>query len=272
MAPAQDNHKAEAQQAPVPSLEDFRADLEVFSGPLDLLLHLVKREEVDVLEVPVSRITEQYLQTLRGMEMLDVNVAAEFLVMAATLMDLKSRTLLPETVEAGEEPDPRDELVRQLLQYRRFKDASRRLRALGQRRSRRFSRPVTESVPEPRPVSMESLLAQVSIWDLVSAYSAVVRQIETARPAHIVYDDIPVADYMEEVMARVAGREAEFLDFFRHDGSRSRVIGIFLALLELVRQRRVVLHQPEEENSRITITAAQEDHGSSEKGDPADGG
>ncbi len=250
------NDGAEAEgAAPELSLEGFRAELEVFSGPLDLLLHLIRQDEVDVLEVPVSHITEQYLEALRTMQLFEVNVAAEFLVMAATLMDIKSRMLLPERPDEDEEEvDPRDALVQQLLQYKRFKLASGRLAGMAEERALRFARPLVGPQADAPPVSPESLLKDVSIWDLLSAYGRVVRQIQMSRPAHIVYDEVPIAVYMAEVMERLRDGQAEFLDFFSEDRSRQRVIGIFLALLELVRQSRIVLRQQEGDRTQIAVT------------------
>jgi len=242
---------------PEMSLDSFRAELDVFSGPLDLLLYLIKRNEVDILEISVAPITEQYLQVLRTMQMFDVNVAAEFLVMAATLMDIKSRSLLPEThLEGDEEPDARDDLVRQLLQYKRFKEVAARLSELGRERARRFAHIPPELPAEPAPaIDLEKLLENVTIWDLLSAYSKLIKQIEMKQPAHIVYDEVPVKLYIEEVLKllREAGGQSQFLDFFRHDRSRGRVIGIFLALLELVRQGYVAVAQPEGTRSQFGV-------------------
>ena len=242
------------------SPEVFRADLEVFSGPLDLLLHLIRRDEVDVLEVPISRITDQYLAALRAMQMFDVNVAAEFLVMAATLMDIKSRTLLPEAAVGGEEEaDPRDTLVRRLLQYKAFKQLADRFGQMAARRALRFARQPAEVEPaEPAPVDVDKLLADVTVWDVVTAYAGIVRQIRLSQPAHIVYNDVPVTAYMDEIMAALAREQGpvEFLDFFLVDRSRERFIGVFLALLELVTKRRIALHQTEGDRAHIRILLA----------------
>jgi len=213
---------------------------------------------VDVLEIPVSRITDQYLAVLRAMEAFDVNVAAEFLVMAATLMDIKSRSLLPETEEEEQEPDPRDQLVQQLLQYKRFKQAAEKLGAMARARALRFARCPAEPEPAAERIDPERLLEDVSVWDMVSAYAEVLRQTRVAQPMHIVHDDVPIAQYMEEVMQRVrsARGPVQFLDFFTTDRSRARFIGVFLALLELVARRRIVIEQPEGNRTHITIAAA----------------
>jgi len=240
------------------SLESFRADLDVFSGPLDLLLHLIRQDEVDVLEVSVSHITDQYLHILRALQLFDVNVAADFLVMAATLMDLKSRMLLPQALEEeGEEEEARDELVRQLLQYKRFREVSDRLQERAQERRLRFRRVPPPLKFEPPPVDLGDLLEGVSIWDLLSKYAEIVRQIEARWPAQIVYDEVSVKEYIEEVVERLGsdGGHVTFLRLFDEDRSRGRVIGIFLALLELVRQHRIVVEQAEDDRSQIAVTA-----------------
>jgi len=244
------------------SLEDFHADLDVFSGPLDLLLHLVKRDEIDVLDVSISHITDQYLQVLRAMQMFDVNIAADFLVMAATLMDIKARSLLPQTVVEGEEElDARDELVRQLLQYKRFREVSDRLSRMAAERQLKFARIPPPLPEEPQEVDLEALLEDVTIWDLVSAYAEIVRQIETRKPSHILYDEVPVQVYMDEVRRLLAASQGhvEFLELLSDDRSRLRVIGIFLALLELVRLHEIVLEQAEQDRTQMIISAAPPD-------------
>lgn len=253
------------------SVDAFRAELDVFSGPMDLLLYLIRRDEVDVLEIPISRITDQYLKALRALQLFDVNVAAEFMVMAATLMDIKSRSLLPDnTVDEDEEDeDPRDELVHQLLEYKRFKKVSARLRSRAEERARRFSRLPPEPREEPEPVSVESLLEDVTIWDLLSAYGKVMREIEMSSPHQIVYDEVPIEKYMDSVMKRVSNTEGEtnFLSFFEEKPPRSRVVGLFLALLELVRQGKITLEQPENNRTEIRIRPVHEESEAEEVSD-----
>ena len=241
------------------SLDGFRTVLDVFSGPMDLLLHLVRRNEVDVLEIPIARITDQYLEVLRTMQMFDVNMAAEFLVMAATLMDIKSRSLLPEVRFEDEEPDDaRDQLVRRLLEYKQFKEAAEALEALRRRHALKSARVPVLVVEEPEPFTPERLLEDVDIWGLVSAYAEVVHQIELHEPQHIVYDDVPVSAYMDEIMDRLAQRGGAlgFLELLETDRGRARLIGLFLALLELARRHQILLEQRDEDRSRILITLA----------------
>ena len=252
---ANDSHQKEPAGL---SLDAFRAELDVFSGPLDLLLYLVKREEVDIFEIPVSRITDQYLSMLRTMQVFDTNTAAEFVVMAATLMELKSRTLLPELhgqEEDDEADEARDELVRQLLRYKLFREAADRLDEMAAAQALRFSRPPHSFETERLDVEPDVLLEEVEVWDLLSAFGAVISQTQMERVRDILYDDVPIADYVVEVLRRLeaTGTEMGFLDFFSGDRSRSRVIGVFLAVLELVRLGKVSLYHDGGADGEIRI-------------------
>ncbi len=245
------------------SLEDFRAELEVFSGPLDLLLHLINQQEVDIFEVPVSRITDRYLAAVRAMELFDVNVAADFLVVAATLMEMKSRTLLPaDAVEEDEdEDDPGVELIRRLLEYKGFKEAAGELDAKRRLRCARFARPRPE-VEEPEEPGPEALLEDLAVWDLMAAFSRVVEQTRLRRPrTRVIRGSVPVATYVEEVLRalRASGGELDFMDLFRRERSRQRVVGIFLALLELARRKAIHVEQqgPDARSIRIVLCSAQ---------------
>ncbi len=241
------------------SLDEFRAELDVFTGPLDLLLHLIKRDEVDILEIPISRITDSYLTALNALRMFDINIAAEFLVMAATLMDIKSRTLLPNPIEEDEEDDPKDQLIHQLLQYKKYKLLAKKLKHRADKQALTFPRIPPPAESEPEEVEADTMLDDIDIWDLVSAYAEIIREIEMSGPRHIIYDEIPVAQYMEEVLEQVNRErgEKDFLSFFRHDRSRPRVIGVFLALLELLKNGEVQLIQKEDDRSRIIISKAE---------------
>jgi len=239
------------------TLERFRAELDVFTGPLDLLLYLVKQEEVDIFEVEVSRITDRYLAALRTMQFFDINVAADFLVVAATLMEMKSRTLLPPSrAEAEEEEeDPGVELVRRLLEYKQFKEAAGDLQERARSQVGKFSRPRPPAA-EVEDQQAEALLEDLAVWDLMAAFAQVVQQTQLTRPRRIVRSDVPVSVYVEEALAllRQAGGGLDFVDFFSHERSRDRVIGMFLALLELVRRRLIDVEQTTNAASSIRIT------------------
>lgn len=237
----QEAQQPEPQRNPL-TPENFRAELEVFSGPLDLLLHLIRQEEVDILEVPLARITDRYLAAMRTMEFFDVNVAADFLVVAATLMEIKSRSLLPAAVaeEEDEQEDPGAELVRRLIEYKEFKEAADHLEERAREQGTRFRR-ARSPVPGQQADEPPALLEDLAVWNLMAAFAEVVEQTQLRRPAEIVQSDVPVSAYMDEVLATLhrSGEPTAFLDFFTHERSRARIIGIFLALLELVRRKAI---------------------------------
>ncbi len=252
---------AEQESDATTSLSSFRAELDVFSGPLDLLLHLIKQEEVDIFEVRVSEITDRYLAAIRTMEFFDVNVAADFLVMAATLMEIKSRTLLPPSeADEEDEEDPGVELVRRLLQYKQFKEAAEDLEDRAQRRTERFARPRPPE-PEVEQPGPDALLEDLEVWDLMAAFAEVVEQTQLKPSPRVIRSDVPVSVYVGEVVQRLrrAGGELGFLDLFREENTRERVVGIFLALLELVRRRRIRLDQPDSSARSIRIGLLDED-------------
>ncbi|MHC4591792.1 MAG: segregation and condensation protein A [Planctomycetota bacterium] len=247
------------QDGPEVTLDRFRAELEVFSGPLDLLLCLIKQEEVDIFEVSLSRITERYLAAVRTMEFFDVNVAAEFLVVAATLMEIKSRTLLPpaEVEEDEEDEDPGAELVRRLLEYKEFKEAAGHLGDRAREQGVKFPRGRGASdAAEPEEPADEALLEDLAVWDLMAAFAEVVEQTQLRSRTEIVRSSVPVSVYINEVLAtlRAAGRPAEFVEFFEHGRSRARVIGIFLALLELARRKTIRVKERKKGGWHIEIS------------------
>lgn len=216
------------------SLPFYRVRLEVFEGPLDLLLHLIKKNEVDITDIPVSQITEQYLEYLELLRELHLDVAGEFLVMAATLLLIKSRMLLPGIEEEeADEPDPRRELVQQLLEYQRYREAALALaeRPLLQRDV--FARPPTSPSEEagPRPVRVRA-----SLWDLVEAFRAVLAR-RPPEPTHTVErESVSVRECARWLLERLrTERTVQFEDLFDERSSRTEVIATFLALLELVR-------------------------------------
>ena len=221
---------------------EYKVDLEVFEGPLDLLLYLIRREEVDIYDIPIETITTQYMQYLNLMRMLDLNIAGEFIVMAATLMMIKSRMLLPvdERPEQDdeEEEDPRWDLVRQLVEYKQFKDAARRL----QEREIEQENVFGPGVREPGVEAEDSGLAlqNVSLFDLISAFDEVLKRAKEEDIGEILADRFSVEDKIDAILATVgrSGRIA-FRALFSSRASRHEVICTFLALLELIRLRQV---------------------------------
>jgi len=223
--------------------DDYRVQLDIYNGPLDLLLYLIRREEVDIYDIPIARITDQYLAYVELLRQIDPSAAGEFLVLAATLMEIKSRMLLPQPpVESDQEMiDPRLELVRQLLEYKRFKDAADQLYAAAQEQSLRFPR-------QPSGLSRDDAghldLDALNLWDLVEAFREMMAKTGRLAPHEVVYDDTPVALHAADIVDRLQ-REGGALVFIRvfEGRTRSECIGLFLALLELVRQRRIRVEQ-----------------------------
>jgi len=230
----------------------YTVALESFHGPLDLLLYLVKRSEVDVLDIPIAQLTEQFLEHIQVVHEIDVEFAGEFLVMAATLMEIKSRMLLP--VEAQEEeddaPDPRRELVRQLLEYRKFKDAAAALEERAETQATRVSR----QEHSDQSTAVGPTVKPVELWDLVSAFARLMRETQSLQPTTILVDDTPQHIYEARIRERVRVEfRVRFLDVFTAPFFKAKLIGIFLAVLELVRHHGVGLEQPDGEGGDIWL-------------------
>ena len=227
--------------------QEYKVKLEVFEGPLDLLLFLIKRDEVDIYDIPIEHITKQYLDFMELFKMLDLDVAGEFVVMAANLIYIKSRALLPVHAqppdEEAEEEDPRWELVRQLLEYKKFKDAAAHL---GQREADRqgiFARAAESAEPVP-----ERPLGEVSVFDLINAFNKVLKRIEDKREdlAEIFEENFTVADKIDLILKITAGGVAlKFTEMFAEAASRGEIVVTFLAMLELVRLKQLRCVQPE---------------------------
>lgn len=222
---------------------DYQVDLDVFHGPLDLLLYLVKRDELDLLDIPIARVAEQYVTYLDVLgHVIDVEQAGDFLVLAATLMELKSRMLLPRAEDESGEPmeDPRQELVRQLLEYKRFKEAASLLEQQAERQASRLPR-----IPPPAPTPAGlAPLRPVELWDLVSAFGRLLRETLALQPQQISVDQTPLQVYMDEVAERMhAEHRLLFSSLFRPPYTRARLVGYFLAILELTRRFRLQAEQ-----------------------------
>lgn len=223
----------------------YRVTLDVFFGPLDLLLYLIKKEEVDICDIPIARILDQYMKYLEAMKALDINVAGEFLVLASTLMEIKSRMLLPMPPETEEEKDPRAELVSRLLEYKRFKELGGSLMLLYQEQSLRYPRPVLETFPGGTPrASPEEVLKEVELWDLVSAFLRLTQETTLEAVYPITLEDISIEKFMEWILERLrVVNRIRFFELFGERPERGKVVGTFLALLELIRLGKVSAYQ-----------------------------
>jgi len=224
----------------------YHVRLEQFEGPLDLLLHLIKKNEINIYDIPISLIAQQYLEYLGLMTSLNLAVAGDFLVMAASLVHIKSRMLLPaEEVEGDDEdgPDPREELVQRLLEYKRYKDASSRL----EDRERLWREVFYREQPAPAPMrSDESLLDDVTLFDLVDALQSILARTPRKDLIEIIPENLTVKDRMNAILEFFEDKESfTFVSLF--DSSRSRLVIIvtFLALLELIRIKLVRIFQGE---------------------------
>jgi segregation and condensation protein A len=229
-------------------MSDYKVKFEVFEGPLDLLLYLIKKEEVDIYQVNLTRLATQFIEYIDTMRLLDLEIAGEFLVMAATLMYIKSRELLPvdqQTQVEGEEEgeDPRWELIRQLVAYKKFKDAAAQLQVLEARQEDVFPR-----VPGRLEFETESpIRAEASIFDLVNAVNLVLKRFEGREDRRDIFEDKWTVSEKIELLLRVLTERLtlRFSELFEGVTSRSEVVVTFLALLELIRLKQLGAVQPE---------------------------
>jgi segregation and condensation protein A len=260
---------------------DYRVDLPNFSGPMDLLLHLVKQQEVDLHEISIHRILEGYMVYLKALETLDLNNIGEFVVMASTLMEIKSRELIPrEDVDLSEELDPRDELIQQLLEYQRYREITLRLEERGQDREQLVprgsfgadTREIKELADEERDKEIEESLdmEDLDVWFLLKAYHKLLEETEFGKSFTVEADKKPMAVYLDELIERLtppetwkpadadAHFERPFRELFDRKEGRMGIIGTFMALLELVKQGRIHARQ-EELHGEIVLALRNDD-------------
>lgn len=222
-----------------------RVSLEIFEGPLDLLLYLIKKDEVDIYDVSIERITSQYLEYIETFKILNIELASEFIVMAATLMYMKSRTLLPRNEQAPEEDvdedDPRWELIRQLVEYKKFKDAAYYLEKREADNQQIFAseRQDAEEEEDEEPV------LNVGIFDLIRAFQGILKRFEDEEDlAEIADDRFTVSDKIDYLMVRVnKGQKIKFAELFADATTKGEVMVTFLALLELIRLNEFQVRQ-----------------------------
>lgn len=221
----------------------YQIALDSFHGPLDLLLYLVKRNEVEILDISISHIAEQFIEFMSLMKTLDVELAGDFLVMAATLMEIKSRTLLPseETEQEESEANPRRELIKQLLEYRKFKEAAAVLENRAEDQQSRISRDMLE---EAGPNDGAIPIRRVELWDLVSAFGRLMRETFSHQTRSIVVDETPMHVYQAQIRARLQDEgPLSLVAILNPPFNRARLIGMFLAILEMIKWREVAAEQ-----------------------------
>jgi segregation and condensation protein A len=218
---------------------DYKVKLEVFEGPLDLLLYLIKRDEIDIYDISLERITRQYLEYLQAFKELKIDIAGEFVVMAANLIYLKSRSLLPldqqPPEEDAEEDDPRWDLIRQLIEYKKFKEAAEQLHARAVQQEKIFTRDGGAIVEAPLR------LAEVGIFQLIHAFQNVIKRVEARENLGEIFGErFTVSEKIDIILQRVAnGASLRFSDLFSDTAVRVEVVVTFLALLELIRLKQV---------------------------------
>ena len=228
---------------------DYRIKLQAFEGPLDLLLFLIRKNEIDIYDIPIESVTRQYLDALRTMQQLDLDLAGEFFVMAATLMEIKSRLLLPrgqaaiDPNAAEDEMDPRWELVHQLLEYKKFKEAAIRLGEIAIEKQNLLARHVSALSGDPldRPLKHAD---RIELWNV---FNIVLRRLAEKLVVGEIHDEqVTVADQMEMLLARLqTQRTFVFSQLFEKKVSLRTLIATFLAVLELTRLRKLRLQQDE---------------------------
>ncbi|MFO1076592.1 MAG: segregation/condensation protein A [Planctomycetota bacterium] len=224
----------------------YRVDLPVFSGPMDLLLHLVRQQEVDIHEISVARILQDYLKHLAILQQLDLSDIGDFVVMASSLMEIKSRELLPaETIEIEQELDPRDDLIRRLLEYKRYRDLARQLETRGDRRARMSPLVLTTPAHLAEQEDDDLLdLGSLGVWDLTSAFAKLLEEIGQQGPMEIAVEKRDVGYYIERMLLRFRQRrEVSFSEVFDKSEGRYGLIGTLIALLEMMKQGYLRAHQ-----------------------------
>ena len=225
---------------------EYKVRLDVFEGPLDLLLYLIKRNEVDIYEVSIEQITQEYLEYLSILQTCNVELAGDFIVMAATLLYIKSRTLLPKDLQLAveeEEEDPQWELIRQLLEYKKFKEASSRLKEWASIQEELFPRMPAEESPLP-PETL--LVEEMSVFDLVNAFQGILKRFKNKREdvREIFAENFTVGEKMEAIVLLMKGQTSlRFDELFSLQASRTEVVATFLAMLELIRMKRLQVRQ-----------------------------
>lgn len=230
----------------------YKVKLQIFEGPLDLLLYLVKQSHLEIASIPIATITDQYLKYLELMQALDLGIAGEFLVMAATLMQIKSRMLLPPEAlppEEAEEPDPTEELIRRLQEYQRFKEAAEVLSGMEKARLVQFTRPGSSAPSSGEAGFMagetEEELVEVSLFDLLTTFSKFVAGGISRELVHeILKDEYPVEEKVHFLRSLVLERpQVRLNELFEKAASKLEAVATFLALLELIRLKEVVARQ-----------------------------
>jgi segregation and condensation protein A len=226
----------------------YKIKLDFFQGPLDLLLFLIKRDKVDIYDIPIADITKQYIEYIELMKLLDLEVAGEFLVMAATLMHIKSKMMLPEDPEAEgeeEESDPREDLVKKLLEYKKFKDAAEKLNQMHEKNRETFLREGEGGKALILSDDGENCF-EASLFDLINAFRKVLRDVSKETFHKVIKNEYTVSDKIHEIYHLLAEKpRVLFSGLFSKASGKDEVIATFLAILELMKMREILAVQRE---------------------------
>ena len=250
--------------------DDYKVMLEVFEGPLDLLLYLIKKDEVDIYDIPIGRITDQYMEYLKLMKVLDLNIAGDFIVMSATLMLIKSRMLLPvesrPDQDEEDEEDPRWDLVRQLVEYKKFKDAANHLEELEMHMENVFGRE-SEHVELGAPPDVD--LRDASIFDLISSLNEALGRVQEEDIQEIFAEEYTVSQKVTYIIENLKiAKRLSITDLFTGMRSRQEIVCTFLAVLELIKLNRIAAVQ-DERFGQIMVEPRKSDEKNSEKSEMA---
>jgi len=223
----------------------YKVKLELFEGPLDLLLYLVKKDHLNIYDIPIAQVTEQYLRYLELMRLLDLNIAGEFLVMAATLIQIKSKMLLPAQENPTVEPeeDPRAELVRRLLEYEKFKQIAEELRQREEKQSEVYKRKpqAMDKIEQDEP---KEVYFEASLFDLISAFSQALAEVPKEIFYDVIKDEFTVEDKVHQILHLLLVRPSiRLTELFQQAKNKIEIVVIFLAILELIRLREIVARQ-----------------------------
>lgn len=228
----------------------YKIKLQIFEGPLDLLLYLVKKDHLNIYDIPIKEVTQQYLRYLNLMQLLDLNIAGEFLVMASTLMQIKSKMLLPQRDETQieaqqeEEEDPRAELVRRLLEYEKFKEIAENLRQRESNQREVFKRPkgqLDKGLEDNKEVYFEA-----SLFDLITAFSQALKDVPKELFYEVIKDEFTIEEKIHQILhLLLTSPHARLSELFRQAKNKMEIIVIFLSILELIRLKEILARQKE---------------------------
>jgi len=220
----------------------------MFEGPLDLLLYLVKKDHLNIYDIPIAKVTQQYLEYINLMQLLDLNIVGEFLVMAATLMQIKSKMLLPaEELATQEQEDPRAELVKRLLEYEKFKQIAENLKQREISQQEVFKRPKTEESADSQALDKQEVYFEASIFDLINAFSKALKDIPREVFYEVIKDQYTVEQKVHDILhLLLVQTEIKLSELFVKTKSKMEIVVIFLSILELAKMKEIIARQDAE--------------------------